>query len=247
MTVSDATQPMDGPVMVSGDYDIAGLLHRIQAVVRKSGARVVVLDSATALFSPRPPEAALRNLFFQLVYALRKMQLTALILAEAPVGLRRAADHARRRGLRLRRRDRPAQHAGRPAPPPLHRGEQVPPQPPLQGRISRHDHRQGAGHLPPRRRRPAPQPRASNGTRAGSPASTPCSAGGLVRDSINLVRGPTGSGKTMLAGLYASAGARRGERVVVLRLRGAPPDAAAELRPDRDAPWSRTSRPATCS
>jgi circadian clock protein KaiC len=38
--------------------------------------------------------------------------------------------------------------------------------------------------------------------------------GGLVRDSITIVRGPTGSGKTMLAGLYARAGAQRGERVV---------------------------------
>jgi KaiC/GvpD/RAD55 family RecA-like ATPase len=38
--------------------------------------------------------------------------------------------------------------------------------------------------------------------------------GGLIRDSICIVRGPTGSGKTMLAGLYARAGAQRGERVV---------------------------------
>jgi KaiC/GvpD/RAD55 family RecA-like ATPase len=38
--------------------------------------------------------------------------------------------------------------------------------------------------------------------------------GGFLRNSIMLVRGPTGSGKTMLAGLYARAGARRGERVV---------------------------------
>src|SRR5437773_2777442 len=38
--------------------------------------------------------------------------------------------------------------------------------------------------------------------------------GGLVRDSIVIVRGPTGSGKTMLAGLYARAGAQRGEKVV---------------------------------
>ena len=82
--ISDATQPMDGPVMVSGDYDISGLVHRIQSVVKRTDARLVVLDSATALFSPRPPDNTLRNLFFQLVFALRKMELTALILAEAP-------------------------------------------------------------------------------------------------------------------------------------------------------------------
>jgi circadian clock protein KaiC len=38
--------------------------------------------------------------------------------------------------------------------------------------------------------------------------------GGWLRNSIIIVRGPTGSGKTMLAGLYARAGALRGERVV---------------------------------
>ena len=38
--------------------------------------------------------------------------------------------------------------------------------------------------------------------------------GGFLRNSIMLVRGPTGSGKTMLAGVFARAGALRGERVV---------------------------------
>jgi circadian clock protein KaiC len=38
--------------------------------------------------------------------------------------------------------------------------------------------------------------------------------GGFLRNSIMLVRGPTGSGKTMLAGLFARAGALRRERVV---------------------------------
>jgi circadian clock protein KaiC len=38
--------------------------------------------------------------------------------------------------------------------------------------------------------------------------------GGWLRNSIIIVRGPTGSGKTMLAGLYARAGAARQERVV---------------------------------
>jgi circadian clock protein KaiC len=38
--------------------------------------------------------------------------------------------------------------------------------------------------------------------------------GGWLRNAIIIVRGPTGTGKTMLAGLYARAGAARGERVV---------------------------------
>ena len=38
--------------------------------------------------------------------------------------------------------------------------------------------------------------------------------GGWLRNSIIIVRGPTGSGKTMLAGLFARAGALRAEQVV---------------------------------
>jgi circadian clock protein KaiC len=37
--------------------------------------------------------------------------------------------------------------------------------------------------------------------------------GGWLRDSITMARGPAGSGKTTLAGMYARAGAMRGERV----------------------------------
>jgi circadian clock protein KaiC len=37
--------------------------------------------------------------------------------------------------------------------------------------------------------------------------------GGWLRDSIIMARGPAGSGKTTLAGIYSRAGASRGERV----------------------------------
>src|SRR5829696_8903053 len=84
MTFADVTKPMDGPTLVSGEYDLSGLAHRIHALVRQSGARALVLDSATALFSPRPPEESLRSQFFQLVYTLRQLHLTSVIIAEAP-------------------------------------------------------------------------------------------------------------------------------------------------------------------
>jgi circadian clock protein KaiC len=49
---------------------------------------------------------------------------------------------------------------------------------------------------------------------SGLPGLDEMTYGGWLRNSIMLVRGPTGSGKTMLSGLYARAGALRGERVV---------------------------------
>ena len=211
--VSDATQPMDGPVMVSGDYDISGLIHRIEAVVKRAGARVLVLDSATALFSPRPPDNVLRNLFFQLVFALRKMQLTAMILAEAPADygerlttlgvedyvcdavmiLRNTPDgQRRRRSIEVNKYRRSPHYKGEYPCTITAKGLAIFPLDaedlPVTSRIERYS--------------------------SGFPGLDQMLGGGLVRDSINIVRGPTGSGKTMLAGLYARAGAQRGERVV---------------------------------
>ena len=61
LRVSDASRPVEGPMVVSGEYDISGLIHRVRAIVKQTGARAVVLDSATALFSPRPPTMAHRS------------------------------------------------------------------------------------------------------------------------------------------------------------------------------------------
>jgi circadian clock protein KaiC len=81
---ANISRPMDGPTIVSGEYDLFGLIHRVEAMVKQTGARAVILDSATALFSPRPSPEALRSHFFQLVYTLRTLNLTSVILAEAP-------------------------------------------------------------------------------------------------------------------------------------------------------------------
>src|SRR3954469_23129175 len=81
---ADITRPLEGLTIVSGEYDLSGLMHRLDALARQTGARAIIIDSATALFSPRPSADALRSHFFQLVYALRRIGLTAVILAEAP-------------------------------------------------------------------------------------------------------------------------------------------------------------------
>jgi circadian clock protein KaiC len=211
--ISDATQPMDGPVMVSGDYDVSGLIHRIQSVVKRTGARLVVLDSATALFSPRPPDNVLRNLFFQLVFSLRKMDLTALILAEAPsdygdrlttlgvedyvcdavIIMRNTPDgQRRRRSIEVNKYRRSAHYKGEYPCTITARGLAIFPLDAQDRAVIDEVERYSSGF----------------------PGLDQMLGGGLVRDSINIVRGPTGSGKTMLAGLYAKAGAERGERVV---------------------------------
>jgi circadian clock protein KaiC len=212
LRVTDASRPMDGPMVVSGEYDISGLVHRVQAIARQHGSRVVILDSATALFSPRPPQELLRSLFTQLIHAFRRMELTSVVLAEAAedygqlttlgvedfvcdmvVILRNVVDgERRRRSLEISKYRGSAHYKGEFPSTITTRGLTIFP-------------------LDARER---PGPRVSERYSSGSPGLDAMISGGLFRDSIVIVRGPTGSGKTMLAGQYARAGAARGEKVV---------------------------------
>jgi circadian clock protein KaiC len=203
---------MDGATLVSGDYDLFGLVHRIERVVADIGAKVIVLDSVTALFSPRPPEHLLRNHFLHLVQTFRRLELTAIVLAEGATAadtlttlnvedylcdlvllLRNVPDgERRRRSIEVHKYRRSAHYKGEYPCTITTRGLSIFP---LDAR---------------ERSRSEPAERYSSGV-DGLDAMT---HGGWLRNSIMLVRGPTGAGKTMLAGLFARAGALRGERVM---------------------------------
>jgi circadian clock protein KaiC len=211
LRVTDATRPTDGPMVVSGEYDISGLIHRIDGIVKKTGAQAVIIDSATALFSPRPPQELLRSLFAQLIHGLRRMKLTSVVLAEAAedygqlttlgvedfvcdmvVILRNIVDgERRRRSLEINKYRGSAHYKGEYPCTITSRGLTIFP-------------------LDAKER---PGPRRNERYSSGLPGLDGMIAGGFLRDSILIVRGPTGSGKTMLAGLYARAGAARGEKV----------------------------------
>jgi circadian clock protein KaiC len=209
---ADLTKPMDGPTVVAGDYDLFGLSHRIEALVKQHGAGAVILDSATALFSPCPPADALRSHFFQLVYKLRTLNLTSVIIAEAgadygplttigvedyvcdvTIVLRNLQDGGRRRrSIEVNKYRRSAHYKGEYPCTITTRGLTVFPLDAKEWTGDEHIERYSSGV-------------------EGLDTMT---RGGWLRNSIIIVRGPTGSGKTMLAGLYARAGASRGERVV---------------------------------
>jgi circadian clock protein KaiC len=209
---ADVTRPMDGPTLVSGEYDLFGLAHRLEAMASQRGAKAVVLDSATALFSPQPPKETLRSHFFQLVHTLRRLGLTAVIIAEAPADygqlttmgvedyvcdltiiLRNIIDGGRRRRtIEVNKYRRSAHYKGEYPCTITTRGLAVFP-------------------LDAREREEEEQVERYSSGVAGLDEMT---RGGWLRNSIIIVRGPTGSGKTMLAGLYARAGAARGEKVV---------------------------------
>ena len=212
LTFSDVTRPMDGPTVVSGEYDLYGLMHRIEGLVKQTGARAIILDSASALFSPRPPQETLRSQVFQLIHKLRTLGLTSLIIAESPgdygqlttmgvedyvcdmtVIMRNVIDGGRRRrSIEINKYRRSPHYKGEYPCTITMRGLAVFPldakERPGEEQVERY----------------------SSGV-AGLDEMT---HGGWLRNSIIITRGPTGSGKTMLSGLFARAGAARGERVV---------------------------------
>ena len=209
---ADITRPMDGPTVVSGEYDLFGLMHRLEALVAQTGARALILDSATALFSPRPSPEALRSHFFHLVYALRRLNLTSVIIAEShedygqlttlgvedyvcdlTVVLRNIIDGGRRRrSIEVNKYRRSAHYKGEYPCTVTTRGLAVFP-------LDAKEY---------------PEAEVVERYSSGVAGLDEMTRGGWLRNSIIIVRGPTGSGKTMLAGLYARAGAARGERVV---------------------------------
>ncbi|MBX3232942.1 MAG: hypothetical protein KIT84_44865 [Labilithrix sp.] len=77
-----------GDLVLTGDAFGLGVSELVARgaldLVRRIGAEVVVLDSISALFNPRPPETIVRSLVFFLVNALEDRGLTVIITAEAP-------------------------------------------------------------------------------------------------------------------------------------------------------------------
>ena len=211
----DIRRPVEGPTIVTGEYDVEGLIARIDGIVHRLGATVVVLDSISALFNPRPPESIVRTLVFFLVNALEDRGLTVILTAEAPADYSRptvlgAEDYVcdlvlvlrnvvdgkrRRRTIEVHKYRRSGHFKGEYPCTIANTGVVVFPLDALTA--SEH-----------------PVHAATERFSSGMRGLDEMNAGGWMRDSIVLVRGPSGSGKTMLAGMYARAGASRGEKVV---------------------------------
>lgn len=198
------------PPGVSGDYEIEGLVERIRGEVEAGGCQVVIIDSSTALFAQRPPLEQLRRLLFRLVLSLRQMGLTSIVTAEADdddstvlgieefvcdltLVLRNVIDgERRRRSIEVTKYRRSTHFKGQFPCTLTHQGLRIFPLDAAE--------------------RPVAQP--AERFSSGVEGLDRMNDGGWLRDSIVLVRGPTGSGKTTIAGTYVRAGAQRGERVV---------------------------------
>ncbi|MFL5613423.1 MAG: circadian clock protein KaiC [Gemmatimonadaceae bacterium] len=79
--VDVSPDPNDEPEVV-GSYDLGGLLSRIQHAVRRTNAKRVAVDSLNALFVRFPDRALIRAELFRITSSLKAMGLTVLFTAE---------------------------------------------------------------------------------------------------------------------------------------------------------------------
>lgn len=212
LRVLDLMPAGEGLTLVSGVFDLSGLVHLVEKLTKQDKLGAIVFDSSTALFSHGGSDIEIRAQFFQLVHAFRRLNLTAVINAEAPADfgalttlgvedfvcdaviiLRNVVDgERRRRSIEVHKYRRSSHYKGQFPCTITNQGLTIFPLD-TQGKEKLHgDERYSSG----------------------SEGVDRLNHGGWLRDSIVLVRGPSGSGKTTLAGMFARAGAARGERVV---------------------------------
>lgn len=79
--VDGSPQP-EHEFITAGDYDLGALLARIEYAVQKVGAERLVMDSLGAIFSQLSDAAIVRNELFRIASALKSMGVTAIMTGE---------------------------------------------------------------------------------------------------------------------------------------------------------------------
>ena len=82
LALVDASPDPDVEVIESGSFDLGALLARVEAAVRRVGAKRVSIDSLGAMFSQFSDQSLVRRELFRIASALKQMGVTAVMTAE---------------------------------------------------------------------------------------------------------------------------------------------------------------------
>lgn len=78
----DATRGSQGAVVATGGYDLEGLIKRIEHAIAEIGARRVVVDALSTLFSYLPGPESVRSEMSRIRAALVRADVTSIVTAE---------------------------------------------------------------------------------------------------------------------------------------------------------------------
>lgn len=211
----DATPSIAQEDVLIGDYDLGGLLARIQAAVSRIGATRVVIDAIGTLVLRLGDPGKIRSELYRISRTLDNLRVTSLMTGEqtsdyGEIGRYGAEEFAvdsvivmrnalegelRRRTIEiLKMRGVPHRRGEFPFVIVDGAGIEVVPL----SAISL-EHKSTPARIP-----------------FGNPGLDLMCAGGPFRDSTILVSGPTGAGKTLMAAEFAVGAAQRGERCLFL-------------------------------
>lgn len=211
----DASPDPHIEVVEAGAFDLGALLARVSHAVKKVNAKRVSVDSLGAVFTQFSDQSIVRRELFRIAYALKAMDVTALLTAErtldyGPIArfgveefiadnvmvLRNVLDdESRRRTIEiLKFRGTDHQKGEYPFTIVPHEGFVVIPLSGIQLKQKSSDVRISSGN---------------------EDLDTMC-GGGFFRDSVILVSGATGTGKTLTVTEFLSGGAKQGERCLLL-------------------------------
>jgi circadian clock protein KaiC len=211
----DASPDPGVEIIESGPFDLGALLARVENAVRKVGAKRVSVDSLGAMFSQFSDQSIVRRELFRIASALKSMGVTAVLTAErtedyGPIArfgveefiadnvmvLRNVLDDENRRRtieiLKFRGTDH--QKGEFPFTIVPDGGLVVIPLSAIQLKQKSSDIR----------------------ISSGNPELDKMCGGGFFRDSVILVSGATGTGKTLTVTQFLNGGAAVGERCLLL-------------------------------
>lgn len=210
----DGTQHGEVETVLTGKFDLSALLARVEPAVKRVGARRVAMDSLGAVFTQFPDDSTVRRELFRIATALRSMGVTSVMTAERTeeygeiarngveefvsdnvIILRNVLEGERRRRTIEILKFRGASHQKGEFPFTLIPGEGLSVLPLSAIELMQRSSNRRIG--------------------TGSAELDEMCGGGFFQDSIVLVSGATGTGKTLMATTFLAAGVERGERCLL--------------------------------
>jgi circadian clock protein KaiC len=211
----DASPQPGQETVVVGEYDLGALIARIEHAVGKVSARRVAMDSLGAIFTQFADSATVRGELLRIASALKIMNVTAMLTAERTeeygnisrygveefvadnvIILRNVLEQEKRRRTMEILKFRGTSHQKGEYPFTLIPGEGI-----IVIPLSAIELKQKSSNIR---------------ITSGSEELDKMCGGGFFRDSIILVSGATGTGKTLLVTEFIAGGANKGERCLLL-------------------------------
>lgn len=214
LAVVDVTPEPGEEIVATGPYDLSALLARIESAIRSVGARRVILDAVGALFPQLTDPNIIRRELHRIAAGLRLLGVTTLVtmertdeeggvgrwgveefVADNVIVLRNRLENEKRRRTVEILKFRGATH---------HKGEYP----------FTIDSEDGVTIIPLSAielKQRSSIVRVSSGV----PELDKMCSGGMYRDSIILVSGATGTGKTLMVSQYIKAAIEAGERALL--------------------------------